>query len=240
MLASVPPCNIGRAPAPDLQFHTVPVPQWPNPAPSLPAPPSPGRCRSQLRKLREVGDAIFARAEEAAARPAAVKLASDFLELTRKALNSWPEVKPWLNASDIAALAAKVQARVAAAVRAAARCRLRVPAALPAAWGCPCWPCIAVVVGWRPACCQLACDRLFTLCRATAVACAGGGLCFLADWQAGGAGQAGCPRGPGLQDAGGHKLAGPRAKGEAVVAALSIVVASLSNTCCCSCSTIIL
>ena len=93
---------------------------FPAPAPCslpLPRPPAP---RSQLRKLREVGDAIFARAEEAAARPAAVKLASDFLELTRKALNSWPEVKPWLNASDIAALAAKVQARVAAAVRAGA------------------------------------------------------------------------------------------------------------------------
>ena len=46
---------------------------------------------------------------------------------------------------------------------------------------------------------------------------AGGGLCLLADWEAGGAGQAGCPRGPGVQDAGGHQLAGPRSKGEAAV-----------------------
>ena len=40
-----------------------------------------------------------------------VKLASSFLEMTRAAVSSWPDLKPWLNASDIAALVAKVVGR---------------------------------------------------------------------------------------------------------------------------------
>jgi hypoxia up-regulated 1 len=64
--------------------------------------------RSQLATLRGVGDRLFERVAEAEARPRAVQLASGFVELARKAANSWPDLKPWLNASDVAALAAKV------------------------------------------------------------------------------------------------------------------------------------
>ncbi|EFN50467.1 hypothetical protein CHLNCDRAFT_142658, partial [Chlorella variabilis] len=64
--------------------------------------------RAQLRKLRLVGDRLFERAAEAAARPRVLRLAGDFVDLARKAANSWPDIKPWLNASDIAALVAKV------------------------------------------------------------------------------------------------------------------------------------
>lgn len=42
-------------------------------------------------------------------RPAQLsKLARDFTELTRKAINTWPEAKPWLEADDIARLLEKV------------------------------------------------------------------------------------------------------------------------------------
>ncbi|KAI3435832.1 hypothetical protein D9Q98_001890 [Chlorella vulgaris] len=64
--------------------------------------------RARLRTLREVGDRVFERAAEAAARPQVLKLADGFVELVRKAANSWPDMKPWLNASDVAALVAKV------------------------------------------------------------------------------------------------------------------------------------
>lgn len=42
------------------------------------------------------------------ARPQLVKLARDFVELARKAVNTWPEAKPWLDADDIARLVEKV------------------------------------------------------------------------------------------------------------------------------------
>jgi hypothetical protein len=81
-----------------------------------PAPPVPGLlCRARLRTLREVGDRVFERAAEAAARPQVLKLADGFVELVRKAANSWPDMKPWLNASDVAALVAKVVGHPAAA-----------------------------------------------------------------------------------------------------------------------------
>ncbi|KAL4458458.1 hypothetical protein ABPG75_013323 [Micractinium tetrahymenae] len=64
--------------------------------------------KSHLRKLREVGDAIFGRVAEAEARPKALALAAEFVELTRKAVNSWPEVKPWLEKEEVDALAAQV------------------------------------------------------------------------------------------------------------------------------------
>lgn len=38
----------------------------------------------------------------------AVQRALDFVELARKAANSWPDLKPWLNATDIQALVKKV------------------------------------------------------------------------------------------------------------------------------------
>lgn len=64
--------------------------------------------RAHLRKLRDVGDAILARVAEAEARPKALALAAEFVELTRKAVNSWPEVKPWLEKEDVDALSAQV------------------------------------------------------------------------------------------------------------------------------------
>ena len=56
------------------------------------------------------------------------KLAREFSELTRKAINTWPEAKPWLDADDIAALLQKVgaqrPARCLAAVCVEAACCL--------------------------------------------------------------------------------------------------------------------
>lgn len=46
---------------------------------------------------------------EAEARPKALALAAQFVELTRKAVNSWPQVKPWLEKVDIDALTAQVR-----------------------------------------------------------------------------------------------------------------------------------
>lgn len=40
-----------------------------------------------------------------------VKLARDFVELARKAVNTWPEAKPWLDADDIGRLVEKVGTR---------------------------------------------------------------------------------------------------------------------------------
>ena len=57
-------------------------------------------CREKLDALRETGDAATFRASESTARPEAVKLAQQFLELTRKSINSWPQIKPWINGSD--------------------------------------------------------------------------------------------------------------------------------------------
>ena len=37
-----------------------------------------------------------------------VAAASEFVELVRKAANSWPSIKPWINASDIEELLSKV------------------------------------------------------------------------------------------------------------------------------------
>ena len=64
--------------------------------------------REKLRKVRKGGDAIEARAAEAAARPGAVKAGLDFVELVLKAANSWPTVKPWLNETEVAGVIANV------------------------------------------------------------------------------------------------------------------------------------
>ena len=89
----------------DCALHLLPPPA-PRHTRHTRAPPC---CRrAQLRKLRLVGDRLFERAAEAAARPRVLRLAGDFVDLARKAANSWPDIKPWLNASDIAALVAKV------------------------------------------------------------------------------------------------------------------------------------
>lgn len=40
-----------------------------------------------------------------------VEKALSFVELAKKAANSWPDLKPWLNTTDIQALIAKVRQR---------------------------------------------------------------------------------------------------------------------------------
>jgi hypothetical protein len=52
-----------------------------------------------------------------------VEKAQDFVELAKKAANSWPDIKPWLNITDIQALLKKVRGRKAAGF----------------AEGCSCW-----------------------------------------------------------------------------------------------------
>eukprot|EP00891_Asterochloris_glomerata_P004630 jgi/Astpho2/4630/Aster-00203 len=56
--------------------------------------------REKLDALKETGDAAVFRASESTARPEAVELAQQFLELTRKSINSWPQIKPWINGTD--------------------------------------------------------------------------------------------------------------------------------------------
>ena len=56
-------------------------------------------CREKLDALQETGAAVF-RASESTALTEAVKLARQFLDLTRKSINSWPQIKPWINGTD--------------------------------------------------------------------------------------------------------------------------------------------
>ena len=42
----------------------------------------------------------------------AVQRALDFVELARKAANSWPDLKPWLPTAEVQALVHKVSGRV--------------------------------------------------------------------------------------------------------------------------------
>lgn len=58
--------------------------------------------RSKLRDLRKEGDAARSRAREMKARPKAVKLAREVIDLARKSANTWAEIKPWLNATEVA------------------------------------------------------------------------------------------------------------------------------------------
>ena len=57
-------------------------------------------CRAKLDALQETGDAAIFRASESTARPEAIKLAQQFLELTRKSINFWPQIKPWINGTE--------------------------------------------------------------------------------------------------------------------------------------------
>ena len=81
-----------------------------------------------------MGDPIFARVSEASARPQAVQLASSIMELVRKATNSWPDIKPWVDAADVASLVAKAraEARTLLVLLHAAVCRRLVCSACPA------------------------------------------------------------------------------------------------------------
>ncbi len=71
---------------------------------------------------------------EAEARPKALALAAQFVELTRKAVNSWPQVKPWLEKVDIDALTAQVSRTLCGLVRVLGRLVGR------SACGRPLWP----------------------------------------------------------------------------------------------------
>lgn len=65
--------------------------------------------RKRLKSLKETGNDFELRAKEASDRPTAVATAQAYVELIRKAINSWPEAKPFLNQTDIDNLSLKVQ-----------------------------------------------------------------------------------------------------------------------------------
>lgn len=64
--------------------------------------------RKRLKSLKETGDELEVRAKEATERPTAIATARAYVELIRKAINSWPESKPFLNQTDIDDLSSKV------------------------------------------------------------------------------------------------------------------------------------
>ncbi len=65
-------------------------------------------CRSKLSALKATGDPIAFRSGEASARPQAVAAARQLLGLIDKTANTWPNIKPWLNETDIKGLTDQV------------------------------------------------------------------------------------------------------------------------------------
>eukprot|EP00899_Mesostigma_viride_P002636 jgi/Mesvir1/12373/Mv00554-RA.1 len=59
---------------------------------------------AKLKQLRGLGDPIMTRVEQLTARPEAVALAREFLQLARARVAAWNDTKPWLNETDVAAL----------------------------------------------------------------------------------------------------------------------------------------
>lgn len=57
--------------------------------------------RKRLRQLQEIGDKMSHRASELNRRPESVAMAQEYINLLRKAINSWPEAKPWLDQTEI-------------------------------------------------------------------------------------------------------------------------------------------
>lgn len=53
---------------------------------------------------------MFERSKELSARPQAVEAARSFLDMLRKTINAWEAIKPWVNATDKAALLTEVGA----------------------------------------------------------------------------------------------------------------------------------
>lgn len=51
---------------------------------------------------------MFERQRELTKRPAAIDAARGFLDMLRKTVNAWDTIKPWVNATDIAALLSTV------------------------------------------------------------------------------------------------------------------------------------
>lgn len=66
--------------------------------------------REKLSQLRNTGDAIFFRASELQARPEALQLARQFVDLTMHSVQGWSSSKPWINATDKDNLLAELQA----------------------------------------------------------------------------------------------------------------------------------
>jgi hypothetical protein len=65
-------------------------------------------CREKLSQLRTTGDAIFFRVSELQARPEALHLARQFVDLTMHSVQGWSSAKPWINATDTDSLLAEV------------------------------------------------------------------------------------------------------------------------------------
>lgn len=65
--------------------------------------------QAKLAALRGVGDPVQGRMREAAERDDRVGDAKLLVDLVKKAVNSWPDAKPWMNATFIEALAQKVR-----------------------------------------------------------------------------------------------------------------------------------
>ena len=65
--------------------------------------------RDKLSQLRSVGDAIFFRVSELHARPEAIQLARQFLQLTSQSVTAWATSKPWINVTDSENLNAEVR-----------------------------------------------------------------------------------------------------------------------------------
>ncbi|DBA73173.1 hypothetical protein WJX79_004877 [Trebouxia sp. C0005] len=65
--------------------------------------------REKLSQLRTTGDAIFFRVSELQARPEALRLARQFVDLTMHSVQGWSSTKPWINATDTDSLLAELQ-----------------------------------------------------------------------------------------------------------------------------------
>ncbi|KAL3157632.1 hypothetical protein ABBQ32_012079 [Trebouxia sp. C0010 RCD-2024] len=66
--------------------------------------------REKLSQLRNTGDGVFFRVSELRARPEALRLARQFVQLASQTATAWPTSKPWINATDSENLTAELQA----------------------------------------------------------------------------------------------------------------------------------
>ena len=56
--------------------------------------------RKQLKKLREMGDAMTFRAQELTARDAAQQRSAKFVSAAKETIAGWPTSKPWINETE--------------------------------------------------------------------------------------------------------------------------------------------
>lgn len=64
---------------------------------------------AKMLELQQMGDPIKGRVHELERRPLRVQAAVELTDLIAKATNSWPETKPWLNETHVAALKLSVR-----------------------------------------------------------------------------------------------------------------------------------